>query len=156
MISQNIIVDYSSNDFDSASSAFFSFSTSRRSNLFLVETTFLNLSSSYHFSYDENTRQLLTRNHVAVLEHEYDADTEDIEIKNRDWEANLEFMIMNLIRNEIDELRKFFMHLINSENIAMLISLNSEVVDDRIVSELLHDNFNQSVSRLLQYNKSIY
>ena len=160
MISQSI-TDYFSDDFDFAfaSFAFFFFSTSRRSNLFFVETIFLNL-SSFFFSYDENTRQFLARNHVAVFEYKYDANIEDIEMKiemnDRDWKTSFEFMIMNLIRNEIEKLEKFIMHSINNEKIAMLISLNFEVVDDRIISEILHDNFNQSINRFFQYNKIIY
>ena len=157
MIFQNII-DYFSNEFDFAFFAFFAFfffSTFRRRDFFFVETIFLNL-FYFLFFYDENTRQFLIRNHVVVFEHEYDVDIEIIEMNDRDWNANFEFMIMNLIRNEIDELNDFFMHLINNEKIVMLINLNFEVVDDRIVNQILHDNFNQSINKFFQYNKIIY
>ena len=65
-------------------------------------------------------------------------------------------MIMNLIRNEIEKLKKFIMHSINNEKIVMLINLNSEIVNDRIVNKILHNNFNQSINRFFRYNKIIY
>ena len=78
MILQNII-DYFFDDFDFAFAFFaFFFSTFRRSNSFFVETIFLNLFFSF-FSYDENTRQFLIRNHVVVFEYKYDANIENIE-----------------------------------------------------------------------------